>query len=353
MLGWWHLNLTPQLTIPMSTPLVSIVVTAYNKAPYLKQSVDSVLAQTYPNIECIIINDGSTDNTEEIAQEIVKQNPQIQYYAKPNGGISSARNFGNTKAKGEWIQFLDADDWIHEDKIRFQLECLQEFDQEEVLAYGDYERVYVDDNNQIVKRIPHQIGKLSKQELVDRLLICPDFLADSPFPLLQQAMLFKKSIFDKRKFDTKLKACEDRAFVLDLLMEGFPYVYTPMITAYYRKHADNLTDNDLLMRESYVGYFEVVKQSHGDAINLNQASLSLLVNKTMELREGKLLARTMKLVNFPVYIFGNKLKVSNPLLLKLVYSIRLALPSFLLYEKYRGARTKKVFSAFSKLLPES
>ena len=336
----------------MSTPLVSIVVTAYNKAPYLKQSVDSVLAQTYPNIECIIINDGSTDNTEEIAQEIVKQNSQIQYYSKLNGGISSARNFGNTKAKGKWIQFLDADDWIHADKISFQLECLQEFDQEKVLVYGDYERVYVDNNNQIVKRIPHQVGKLSKQELVDRLLICPDFLADSPFPLLQQAMLFKKSIFDERKFDTNLKACEDRAFVLDLLMEGVPYVYTPMITAYYRKHADNLTDNNLLMRESYVGYFEIVKRKHGDAINLNQASLNLLIEKTVELREGDLLARTIKLVGFPVNLFGNKLTVSNPFFLKLLYLIRLALPSFLLYEQYRGARTKKIFSAFSKLMPD-
>lgn len=323
--------------------LVSIVVTSYNKAPYLEQSVQSVLAQTYPQIECIIVNDGSTDNTEEVAQKLVKKYPHIQYYAKPNGGISSARNFGIQKVKGEWVQFLDADDWIHEDKIRFQLACLQDFRDKEVVAYGDYERVYVDDNNQVVKSVPHQVGQLSKEQLVNRLLICPDFLADSPFPLLQQTMLFKTSLFNNIKFDESLKACEDRELVLDLLMQDFPYIYTPIIGAYYRKHASNLTDNGLLMRESYVGYFEVAKQKHGEDITLNSASLNLLVEKTIELKELALLIRVTKLVDFPIYVFDGNLKVSNAFLLKLLYLLRLVIPDFILYKKYRGPRSQKIF----------
>ena len=328
--------------------LVSIIVTSYNKAPYLEQAVKSVLAQTYSNIECIIVDDGSNDNTEQIAQELIIKYPQIQYYVKQNGGISSARNFGNTKAKGEWIQFLDADDWIHEDKIRFQLECLQNVEQE-VFAYADYERVYVDKSNQITKRISHQVGKLSKEELINRLLICPDFLANSPFPLLQQAMLFKKTIFDTYQFDENLKACEDRELVIDLLMNDIPYVYTAIIGAFYRKHASNLTDNGSLMKESYVSYFEVVKQKHRDLISLNTESLDLLIEKAIELKETDLLARVSKLVKYPIYIFDGKIKVRNSLMLKAFYSLRLALPNFILCKNRRGPRSQKVIAWFYKV----
>ena len=329
--------------------LVSIVVTSYNKAPYLEQSVKSVLEQTYPHIECIIVNDGSTDNTEEVAQKLVKEYPQIQYYAKPNGGISSARNFGIEKVKGEWVQFLDADDWIHEDKIRFQLECLEDFKDKEVVAYADYERVYVDDNNKIVKSVLNKVGQLSKEQLVNRLLICPDFLADSPFPLLQQTMLFKTSLFDNLKFDESLKACEDRELVLDLLMQNIPYVYTPMIGAYYRKHASNLTDNGLLMRESYVGYFEIAKQKHGEEITLNSTSLNLLVEKNIEMKESELLTRVTQLVDFPIYVFDGSFKVSNGFLLKLLYSLRLVIPNFIIYKKYRGPRSQKIINLLLKV----
>jgi len=329
--------------------LVSIVITSYNKALYLEEAVKSVLAQTYLNIECIIVDDGSTDNTEEIVRELIVKYPQVQYFIKPNGGISSARNFGNSKAKGEWIQFLDADDWIHEDKIRFQLECLQNILEEEVFTYSDYERVYVDKDNQIIKRISHQLGQLSKEELINRLLVCPDFLANSPFPLLQQAMLFKKTIFDKYQFDETLKACEDRELMIDLLIhDNISYVYTPMIGAYYRKHAANLTDNGSLMRESYVSYFEIVKQKHQDLISLNSESLDLLVEKAIELKQTNLLTRVTKLIKFPIYIFDGKIKISNTLMLKAFYNLRLALPNFILYKHRRGPRSQKVITWFSK-----
>ncbi|MEO1184463.1 MAG: glycosyltransferase [Cyanobacteria bacterium J06636_27] len=330
--------------------LVSIVITSYNKAIYLKQAVESVFAQSYSNIECIIVDDGSTDNTEEIVQELIAKYPQIKYFFKQNGGISSARNFGNSKATGEWVQFLDADDWIHEDKIKSQLECLQDFTDKEVFTYSDYQRVYVDKDNQIIKRISHNIAHLSQEELINRLLICPDFLADSPFPLLQQAMLFKKTIFEKYQFNENLKACEDRELMINLLMnENISYVYTPMIAAYYRKHAANLTDNGLLMRESYIRYFEIVKQKHQDSISLNRKSLNLLVEKSIELKQADLLNRVAQLIQFPIYIFDNKIMVNNSLILKAFYNLRLALPNFILYKHRRGPRSQKVVAWLSKV----
>lgn len=90
----------------------SIIIPCYNQAEYLEEAVLSVIAQTYTNWECFIVNDGSTDNTEEVAIDLKKKDVRIKYLKKENGGLASARNFGINKALGKWILPLDADDKI-------------------------------------------------------------------------------------------------------------------------------------------------------------------------------------------------------------------------------------------------
>lgn len=96
----------------MNQPLISIIVPCYNQAQYLDECLQSVLDQTYQNWECIIVNDGSPDNTEEVAQRWTNKDPRFKYFKKENGGVSAARNFGIDKASGEWILPLDGDDKI-------------------------------------------------------------------------------------------------------------------------------------------------------------------------------------------------------------------------------------------------
>nr|WP_315142630.1 glycosyltransferase family A protein [uncultured Flavobacterium sp.] len=96
----------------MINPKVSIIVPCYNQAQYLPEALQSVLNQTYQNWECIIVNDGSPDNTKEVAQEWVKKDSRFIYLYKENGGLSSARNAGITIAEGEFVLPLDADDKI-------------------------------------------------------------------------------------------------------------------------------------------------------------------------------------------------------------------------------------------------
>lgn len=93
-------------------PLISVIVPCYNQAQYLDECLQSVLDQTYPDWECIVVNDGSPDNTEEVAKNWVEKDSRFKYFYKENGGLSSARNFGIDKAKGEWILPLDCDDYI-------------------------------------------------------------------------------------------------------------------------------------------------------------------------------------------------------------------------------------------------
>ncbi|GAT62863.1 glycosyltransferase family 2 protein [Paludibacter jiangxiensis] len=108
-------------------PLISIIVPCYNQAQYLPEALDSVLAQTYTNWECIIVNDGSPDNTEEVAKIYCNKDSRFKYIFKENGGLSSARNFGFQFAGGEYLQFLDCDDILSSNKLQLQIEQLREY----------------------------------------------------------------------------------------------------------------------------------------------------------------------------------------------------------------------------------
>lgn len=96
----------------MQHPLVSIIVPCYKQAEYLPETLDSVLSQTYPNWECVIVNDGSPDNTEEIANLYLEKDNRIKYVSQENKGLATARNAGIANSQGEYILPLDADDLI-------------------------------------------------------------------------------------------------------------------------------------------------------------------------------------------------------------------------------------------------
>lgn len=105
---------------------VSVIVPCYNHAQFLSVALGSVLEQTFENWECIIVNDGSPDNTEQIAQDWCKKDSRFNYYYKENGGLSSARNYGIEKAKGDYILILDSDDKFHVTFIEKAVKVLEE-----------------------------------------------------------------------------------------------------------------------------------------------------------------------------------------------------------------------------------
>ncbi|TRX34836.1 glycosyltransferase family 2 protein [Flavobacterium sp. ZT3R18] len=110
----------------MKKPLVSIIVPCYNQAQYLDEALQSVFYQTYAQWECIIVNDGSPDDTEQIAIKWTIKDKRFKYYNKANEGVSSARNFGIANSMGEFILPLDADDKISKDYIDLAITAFQE-----------------------------------------------------------------------------------------------------------------------------------------------------------------------------------------------------------------------------------
>ena len=141
-------------------PLVSIIIPVYNGSNYLKEAIDSALAQTYDNIEIIVVNDGSNDEgkTEAVA---LAYGDKIRYFSKPNGGTSTALNVGIRNMRGEYFSWLSHDDQYYKDKIACQIEELSKLENKNTIMMSDldgidenYKKIYETDYVQHIKAYP-------------------------------------------------------------------------------------------------------------------------------------------------------------------------------------------------------
>ena len=119
--------------------LISIIVPIYNVENYLRHCLESIQNQTYQNFECLLINDGSSDNSAEICREYVEKDSRFRYFEKENGGVSSARNLGIERSKGQYITFIDSDDWVDSDYLELLYMKINEYNADlAVLTYKQY-----------------------------------------------------------------------------------------------------------------------------------------------------------------------------------------------------------------------
>ena len=109
----------------MNSPLVSVVIPTYNRAHLIGRTIESVLGQSYDNVELVIVDDGSKDNTRDVI--VGKYDARVRYFQKPNGGPASARNFGFREARGDYVALLDSDDTWHPWKLTLQIRCMEKF----------------------------------------------------------------------------------------------------------------------------------------------------------------------------------------------------------------------------------
>lgn len=173
---------------------LSIIVPVYNTSKYLKKCVTSILVQTNDDMEILLINDSSTDNSGEILKEFEKQNPErIHYFEKPNGGIADTRNYGVSKAQGKYILFVDSDDYIKENLIK---ELDKYIEQDIDLVKFKLEKVNI--NGEVLERIEGPVfEKLTGPQAFNKLAFS-DVLIDSPC-----VYLFKKELFKKNNLEFK------------------------------------------------------------------------------------------------------------------------------------------------------
>ena len=190
-------------------PLISVIIPMFNVEKYIERCIQSLCKQTYENIEIILINDGSQDKTETICLNYLSDN-RIRLFSKENGGVSKARNFGLIKAHGEYIAFVDADDFVETHYIEFLYSGFINKNVDLVCCsyYKEYE---INECNKIEFSFEKRI--FSKEKAINALY------TEKAFQGYLWNKLFKKEIIDKYniKFDERVKIWEDMLFCLEYL----------------------------------------------------------------------------------------------------------------------------------------
>ena len=199
--------------------LISIIVPVYNVEKYLKRCVDSILAQTYKNLEVVLVNDGSTDNSGVICDEYAKEDTRIKVVHKENGGVSTARNVGLEVATGECIGFIDSDDYIEPTMFETLLSKLEKENADMVIC--GFRQVQVNGVAKINK-VDHNID-WSKENIIK------NYFTQGIIKELMYApvnKLYKKSLIRNLRFCEKYRMGEDILFLFQCIekMNKLAYV---------------------------------------------------------------------------------------------------------------------------------
>lgn len=117
------MNDNPAVSYNKNNVLVSIIIPAYNTGEYIHRAIESSLRQTHNNVEIIVVDDGSEDDTLEVARSYAERDSRVRVFHKENGGVSSARNRGICESHGEYITFLDSDDWFEDSAVEYLLDA--------------------------------------------------------------------------------------------------------------------------------------------------------------------------------------------------------------------------------------
>lgn len=216
------------------TDLVSIIIPCYNQAQYLDETLLSVLNQTHVNWECIIVNDGSPDHTEEVAKKWVSKDSRFKYLNKENGGLSSARNFGIENAKGDYLQFLDSDDFLDEHKLELSLNELNKEENKGKKVVISNFRMFADNSN--ITSIPY--CKLTPDLFNFESLL---YQWDDSFSIPIHCGFFHVSLFDHLRFSESLKAKEDWVMWVNLFHSDCKAAFIDKPLALYRRNVESMT----------------------------------------------------------------------------------------------------------------
>ncbi len=226
----------------MNASLVSIIIPCYNATRFMRQALDSALAQTYAACEIVVVNDGSTDDFETgIAS--YRAEPRVKIVAQENRGLSAARNRGIRESRGEYLKFLDADDWLALTAIATQAAA---FEQQPELGFVYCDVIHVDATGK-----PLGAYSVARARRVLNGDILPSLLVGGYFP--PNTVLVPRRVLDRvGMFDETLTAREDYELWMRIVCEGYAACFVPEKLAYYRRHSGNMTNDAAWMAETHL-----------------------------------------------------------------------------------------------------
>lgn len=316
----------------MKQPLISVIVPVYNVEQFLPRCVDSILAQTYQNLEIILVDDGARDASGRICDEYAAKDTRIRVIHKENGGLSSARNAGIDAARGEYLAFVDSDDWIEPDTYQHMLERMVQYGVKLVCA-GRYD-VNGKTGEKTLGLCPKQETCITAEEMLGRIFLwdgCDSSAWDK---------LYHRSLFAEFRYPVG-KICEDVATTYKIvLLAGQAVLCDKPVYNYYHRPGSITTEKTITEKsfhfsqhtaviypeirekhpviEPQACYFRVRSLSH-ILLLLEQAGADVRENFSEEYQEARkaLKEHTGFILRSPY--FGKKERITNLLLILGVY----------------------------------
>lgn len=224
-------------------PLFSVIVPIYNVERFVQQCIDSILSQTYGNFELILVNDGSTDKCPEICNVYAESDKRIRVIHKSNGGLVSARNAGVLAAKGEYVVYVDGDDWVEKNWLETLNNLIKKYNPD-IINYGAYKST--DGKNENLKTANFE-GFYDEMALKEEIV--PYLLHDKRFSFFSFGILpaiwskaIKTDILKENICkEEKITFGEDVACTYSCIMQAKTFVATKECLYYYRQNRESMT----------------------------------------------------------------------------------------------------------------
>lgn len=222
--------------------LISIVIPIYNAEKYLEECLNSIKSQTYKNFEVIMVNDGSKDDSETICMNFLRSDSRFRYLKKANGGVSSARNVGLDNVKGDYITFIDADDWVDENHLEILIDGIIKNNCE--VAISSYMRFINTRETYLINIYSNQekyllnYGKMNREKFLTEL---PKLISINNSFNCAVSKLFSRRLVEDIRFDSNIIYAEDLDFYFKLYLKANNFIFINAETYIYRQHDESTT----------------------------------------------------------------------------------------------------------------
>jgi glycosyltransferase involved in cell wall biosynthesis len=242
------------------TSLVSVIIPAYNAGRYIGETIESVLSQSYPELEIIVVDDGSTDDTGKIVSSFVEKESKVKLIRQENSGVAAARNTGIRHSQGEFIAPLDADDIWYSDKISCQVRLMRKNGPDVGIVYVWNARIDEDSN---------LIGSATKAQYegdVFAELLISHFLGSASSPLIRRECIEKIGGYDTRFYIHYAQGCEDWDLHLRI-SEHYRFLVVKKFLVGYRQNPNAMSRDYKQMKSSRDLMFTHLRSRHQDIPN--------------------------------------------------------------------------------------
>ena len=329
--------------------LISIIIPIYNAEKYIDRCIESVIQQTYTNMEIICINDGSTDNTLQILNNYAYKDIRIKIIDKKNEGVSSARNYGINVSTGKYIAFVDCDDYIESNTIEYLYDIISQNNID--IVRGNYFVNYTDKEVTSNENIEILYNKIIEKKMIINeivpMLMCGEI---NTYPVL---LMIKKEILDKTcLFNIQIHFMEDKIFYIRLFLKAnFIYISNKQLYHYvqnensvtlkpidYKRNIcdilkvnniieEILNNNDINYKKEY---YETMKAIHCKAI----INYIYLMSINHEIDDFNTILDEEELVDFFKDLNKKRLNIYERIVIKLIKNKNKKILKIFFYIKY-------------------